>query len=75
MSRRRVVEIVADQGSQTMVLRGWNVAKLSREAGCRPIYTGVSRGWLTDLRRLPDLCAWLDYRNIAYTVTDAPETT
>lgn len=70
---RRAVEIVADRRSQT-VLRGWNVAELSREAGCRPIYTGVARGWLTDLRRLPDLCAWLDYRNIAYTVTDAPET-
>ena len=55
---------------RTIVVRG--NAKLVLEASpFRAIYVGTQRGWLLDAHRLPDLCAYLDHRRVAYEVDAA----
>lgn len=55
---------VIDRGT-TFVVRG-NALKILEAGGFRGIYTGVSRGWVLDGRRLGDVCAYLDSRGVAY---------
>lgn len=49
-----------------VILRGWRVAELARQAGLRPTFAGTVRGWMLDANRLPDLVAHLDYQNVRY---------
>lgn len=70
MTRRRPLTIV-DNG-RTIVVRG-NAKRVLEAGGFRAPYIGTARGWLLDAHRLPDLAAWLDYRNVAYTITTEAE--
>ena len=54
---------VTDRGD-TIVIAGYRAAETARHAGLRPIYSGVSRGWITDSKRLPDLLAFCQLRHI-----------
>lgn len=58
---------VTDTGD-TIVMTGYQVADIARRAGLRPIYSGVSHGWVTDAHRLADLLAFCQSRRIAVTV-------
>lgn len=49
-----------------VVMRGWRVAELARQAGLKPTYSGAVGGWMLDAKRLPDLVAHLEYRNIRF---------
>ena len=67
MSRRR--STIEEKGRQ-VVLRGWKVAELAREAGAKPIFVGSVGGWMIDAGRLPDLLAVLDRRGISVDQTE-----
>lgn len=60
---------VTDRGT-TIVMTGHKVAEVARHAGLRPIYSGVSQGWVTDARRLPDFLAFCQSRRIEVTIVD-----
>jgi len=64
MSVRRAITLTPD--GNVIVLRGYRVAQLARQAGLRPTFAGSVGGWMVDAHRLPDLVAWLDYRHVAY---------
>ena len=51
-----------------VVIRGWKVAELARQAGLKPTYAGTVQGWMLDAKRLPDLIAHLEYRNVRYVI-------
>jgi hypothetical protein len=56
-----------------VVIRGYKAAGIARGAGLRPTYSGAAGGWMLDASRLPELVAWLEYRNYRYTIEgDAP---
>lgn len=57
---------IIDRG-RTFVVRG-NALKVLEAGGFKGIYTGTSRGWVLDRHRLPDVCAYLDYRCIPYLI-------
>lgn len=67
MSARRIT--ITPDGS-VIVIRGWRVAELARQGGLKPTYAGTV-GWMLDAKRLPDLIAWLDYRNVRYDIRSA----
>ncbi|MDP9822775.1 hypothetical protein [Nocardioides massiliensis] len=67
MSRRR---ITIELDRPLMIVRGWRAGDLAREAGLRPIWSGVSSGWMLDASRLPDLSAYLESRNIPVVIDD-----
>lgn len=69
MSRRRVT-IDVDDTTHTCYVRGWQTGDMIRDASIRPIWSHVSRCYMIDLRRLPDLVAYLEYRNINAVVRD-----
>jgi len=69
VSTRARVIAVTDRGT-TIVMRGHKVAEIARHAGIRPIFSGVSQGWLADCSRLGDLLAFCQSRNIAVTLTN-----
>lgn len=68
MSRRRVTLV---EDGRIVVGRGWGVRDLLTEAGVRPIYSATAGGWIFDTKRLVDVVAHLEYRNIAVSVIDA----
>jgi hypothetical protein len=65
MSRRRIK--IIDHG-ETVVIHGWRGGGLAREAGVRAVFNGASGGWVADAKRLPDLVAYLQYRNISASI-------
>lgn len=65
MSRRRLK--IVDRGP-TFVMHGWRSGDLAHEAGVRAVFNGVAGGWVGDASRLPDLMAYLQYRNIVVSV-------
>lgn len=68
MSRR--VTVLVDGDTETCYVKGWKAGDLIRDAGVRPIWSHVSRCFMLDQRRLPDLIAYLEYRNITALVHD-----
>jgi hypothetical protein len=60
----RTITITPD--GSVVILRGYRVAQLARQAGLRPTFAGSVGGWMVDAHRLSDLVAWLDYRHVAY---------
>lgn len=69
MTRRRVV-VEVDDSTKTCFVRGWQAGDMIRDAGIRPIWSHMSRCFMIDLRRLPDMVAYLEYRNINPVVRD-----
>ena len=63
MRARRPLRIAQD--GRVVVVRG-NAKTVLDAAPFRAIYNGRQRGWVLDDRRLPDLCAWLEYRRVPY---------
>ena len=49
-----------------VVIRGYKAAGIARNAGLRPTYSAAAGGWMLDASRLPELVAWLEYRNYRY---------
>lgn len=47
-----------------IVVAGWKAGELMKHAGVKGVYSGASKGWLIDQRRLPDLVAYAEYQNI-----------
>jgi hypothetical protein len=70
MSARKIA--LTKDGS-VVVMRGWRIADLARQAGLKPIYVGTVQAWLIDAGRLPDLVSWLEYRNVRYELTGDDE--
>lgn len=68
MSSRRIITIEPD--GKIMVIRGYKVAEVARAAGLKPTYSASAGGWMLDADRLPELVAWLEYRNFRYVVED-----
>lgn len=52
------------------IVRGWKASGVLRSAGLRPTYSGTAGGWMVDVSQLPELVAWLEYRNLAYALED-----
>ncbi len=69
VSRNRITVTVAVDG-WTFSAKGWRAVDLMREAGIKPIFIGGS-GWTADYRRLADLVAYLEHRNIPVVIEDA----
>jgi hypothetical protein len=69
MNTRGRVIMITDRGA-TIVMTGYKVAQIARLAGLRPVYNGVAQGWVSDGRKLGDLLAFCQSRNIAVTVTE-----
>lgn len=58
-----------------VVIRGYKAAGIARSAGLKPTYSGAAGGWMLDAYRLPELVAWLEYRNYRYSIEeDEPPT-
>lgn len=51
-----------------VVMRGYKAAGIARAAGLRPTYSASAGGWMVDASRLPELVAWLEYRNYRFTL-------
>lgn len=60
----RTVTITRD--GSLIIIKGWKVAELARQGGLKPTYSGSVGGWALDTKRLPNLIAWLEYRNVRY---------
>lgn len=65
----RTVTITPD--GSVIVIKGWKVAELARQGGLKPTYSGSVGGWALDAKRLPNLIAWLEYRNVRYDLKGA----
>lgn len=63
---KRKITITAD--GSIVVFRGYKVADIARSAGLRPTYSASAGGWMLDANRLPELVAYLEYRNYRYEV-------
>lgn len=68
MSSRRRVTVALD--GRVAVFRGWRVADLIAEAGCRAVFSGTAGGWMVDRHRVGDVLAYLATLNIHVTVLD-----
>lgn len=64
--RRRSLVIREDTERNIALVRGWQAKELLIECGCKPMYSVIGKGWVVDLPRIPDVCAWLDYLSINY---------
>lgn len=67
MSRRRITVVV---DGTIFAIRGWRARDLARSAGLRPTFNGVHGAWVADTKRLGDLLALLEARNIPVTIED-----
>lgn len=67
MAPRKPLWIV--ESGNTIIVKG-NARMLLQAGGFRGVWVGTVRGWLLDRERLPDLCAFLDTRRVAYVVTE-----
>lgn len=56
--------LVIEAGDRDTKVRGYGAADLLREAGTRPYFAGGA--WWIATKHLPDVVAYLDYRNIRY---------
>ena len=54
-----------------MLLRGWGAKQLAVEAGCKPLWSHVGKGWVIDLRRLPDVEAYAELRRATVHVCES----
>lgn len=61
-------QLTITRDGSIVIIRGYKAAGIARGAGLRPTYSGSAGGWMLDASRLPELCAWLDYRNRRYVV-------
>ncbi len=68
---RRIITIEVNDA--VAIVRGYRAHALALGAGLRPIYTGVAQGWVFDVDRLPELTAYLQYRNIPVEISTARE--
>ena len=55
---RYVIEI--NRADKIILVRGFKAGDLLRRHGMKPLWSTVSRGWVLDLRRLPDVRAVCD---------------
>ncbi len=62
---------IIDRGD-TFVLHGWHAGDLAKEAGVKAVFNGIAGGWVADGTRLPDLMAYLQYRNIGVRLLPEP---
>lgn len=53
-----------------IVVRGFKAGQRLRDSGLKAIYSVPAGGWMLDRKRLPDLLAYLDSRNIGSRVID-----
>lgn len=65
---RRLISIEVD--GTIFAVRGWKAHGLALGAGLRPTYSGVRGAWVADSNRLPELVAYLQYRNIPTEIKD-----
>jgi hypothetical protein len=68
MSRPRV-RIV--ETTTTLQIKGRRVGDLLRAGGFRPIFLGTVQAFVLDAHRLPDVAAFLEYRNVPFQLTTA----
>jgi hypothetical protein len=62
MTRRRRITI--EERGRSVIVRGWRSGDLLEEAGIKAVFSGAVGGWMVAAKRLPDLLAHLDRRNI-----------
>lgn len=72
MTRRK---ITIEPDGNIVVIRGYKVADIARAAGLKPTYSASAGGWMLDRTRLPELVAWLEYRNFRYELDEPPADT
>ncbi len=68
MSRRTRITIEVD--GTIFSMRGWRARELARSAGLRPTFNGVRGAWVADTKRLGDLLAYAESRNIPVVIED-----
>lgn len=68
MSRRRNYVITTDD--RTILISGWNVQTLCREAGMKPMWSHVRKGWVLDRHKLADVVALCERQNIDVRIDD-----
>lgn len=56
-----------------IVIRGFKAGQRLKDSGLKAIYSVPAGGWMLDHKRLPDLLAYLDSRNIGSRVIDPSE--
>jgi hypothetical protein len=64
---RQLISLTID--GSIFSLRGYKAHALALGAGLRPTFNGVRGAWVADTKRLPDLLAYLERRNVGYEVT------
>lgn len=60
---------------RTIVVTGYRAADLCRAAGLKPLWNGVSRGYVLDAHRLPDVLARAEHEGRPVTITTESEVT
>ena len=68
MTRAR---LTITQSPPCIHVRGRGAGRILTDGGFRGLYVGTVGGYVLDDKRLGDLSAWLDYRNIPFSVTTA----
>lgn len=71
MARRNVISAQVDEARKLVLLRGWGAKQLAVEAGCKPLWSHVGKGWVIDLRRLPDVEAYAELRRATVHVCES----
>ncbi|HWL99085.1 MAG TPA: hypothetical protein VNP20_17210 [Nocardioidaceae bacterium] len=70
MGRRHVISARVDQARKVVLLRGWQAKELAVDAGCKPLWSAAGKGWVIDLRRLPDVEAYAQHQRIVVNVVE-----
>lgn len=65
---RRLITVEVD--GTIFAVRGWKAHGLALGAGLRPTYSGIRGAWVADTKRLPELLAYLQHRNIPAEIED-----
>lgn len=66
MTSRARIAIEVD--GSIFAIRGYRAHGLALGAGLRPTFSGTFGAWIADTKRLPDLTAYLQYRNVPFEV-------
>jgi hypothetical protein len=66
--------IAVEVDGSIFAIRGWKAHGLALGAGLRPTYSGVRGAWIADTKRLPELLAYLQHRNIPAEIDDVTPT-
>lgn len=62
MGRRYVIEV----DDRVILVRGYRAGEILRDAGMKPLWSHIGRGWVLDRDRLPDVALCIELHGGTY---------